>query len=164
MTVSSSARSSAISGIAGSASESFASLFAIPGCAARCFDTYHANLRTGVVLGNAYVDVGTWYGITPFVGAGVGVAFHQFTDPQDVSVQPAGGFGFADDKNQTNLAWAVMAGVGYTVNPRLKLELGYRYLNMGTIFKVSSHDFRLGMRWLFNDLPPPPPPPLIRKY
>ena len=57
-----------------------------------------------------------------------------------------------------------MAGVGYTVNPRLKLELGYRYLNMGTIFKVSSHDFRLGMRWLFNDLPPPPPLPLIRKY
>ena len=147
--------------------------------AARCFDTYHANLRTGVVLGSAYVDVGTRYGITPFVAAGVGVAFHQFTDLQDVSVQPAGGFGFADDKNQTNLAWAVMAGVGYTVNPRLKLELGYRYLNMGTIkgnqivcqnvpggcpleqqqFKVSSHDFRLGMRWLFNDLPPP----LIRK-
>jgi hypothetical protein len=31
-------------------------------------------------------------------------------------------------------------------------------------FKVSSHDFRLGMRWMFNDLPPPPPPPLIRKY
>src|SRR5437763_1071441 len=108
-----------------------------------------------------------------------GVALHRFSDLQDVSVQPAGGFGFADDKNQTNLAWAVMAGLGYTINPRLKLELGYRYLNMGTIkgnqivcqgvpggcpleqqtFKVSSHDFRLGMRWMFNDLPPP----LIRK-
>jgi len=56
-----------------------------------------------VVLGSAYVDVGTWYGITPVVGAGVGVAFHQFTDLQDVSVQPAGGFGFADDKNQRTL-------------------------------------------------------------
>jgi opacity protein-like surface antigen len=165
------------------ATESYANIFGLT-CGARCYDTYHANLRTGVVLGNAYVDLGTWYGITPFVGAGVGVAFHRFSDLQDVSVQPAGGFGFADDKNQTNLAWAVMAGLGYTVNPRLKLELGYRYLNMGTIkgnqivcqgvpggcpleqqtFKVSSHDFRLGMRWMFNDLPPPPPPPLVRKY
>jgi opacity protein-like surface antigen len=163
------------------ATESYANIFGLA-CGARCFDSYHANLRTGVVLGNAYVDVGTWYGITPFVGAGVGVAFHQFSDLQDVSLQPAGGFGFAQDRNQTNLAWAVMAGLGYTVNPRLKLELGYRYLNMGTIkgnqivcqnvpngcpleqqtFKVSSHDFRLGMRWMFNDLPPPPP--LVRKY
>jgi opacity protein-like surface antigen len=163
------------------ATESFANTFGIVGCGARCFDTYHANLRTGVVMGNAYVDLGTWYGITPYVGAGVGVAFHSFTDLQDVSVQPAGGFGFADDRNQTNLAWAAMAGLAYTINPRLKLELGYRYLNMGTIkgnqivcqnvpagcpleqqqFKVSSHDFRLGMRWMFNEVPPPP---LVRKY
>ncbi|GAC1329232.1 MAG: outer membrane beta-barrel protein [Beijerinckiaceae bacterium] len=166
------------------ATESYANTFRNPNCAARCFDTYHANLRTGVVLGNAYVDLGTWYGLTPYVGAGVGVAFHSFTDLQDVSVQPAGGFGFADDRNQTNLAWAVMAGLAYTINPRLKLELGYRYLNMGTIkgnaivcqnqpfgcpleqqtFKVASHDFRLGMRWMFNEGQPQAYPPLVRKY
>ena len=28
-------------------------------------------------LANAYFDLGTWYGVTPFVGGGVGVAVHR---------------------------------------------------------------------------------------
>src|SRR5712675_1799661 len=37
-------------------------------------DTYHATKSEWVVLANAYVDLGTWWCITPFIGAGVGGA------------------------------------------------------------------------------------------
>ena len=46
-------------------------------------DTYHATKSEWVVLANAYVDLGTWWCITPFIGAGVGgarVAINDFTD------------------------------------------------------------------------------------
>ena len=33
-----------------------------------------------VGLANAYVDLGTWWCLTPFIGAGVGGAYHKFTD------------------------------------------------------------------------------------
>lgn len=155
-----------------------------------------------VGLANLYVDLGTWYGVTPFVGAGVGVAHHMFSSVTDQGLGlatggaagVAGGFGYGPAHDKTNLAWALHAGLGYAVTPNLKLELGYRYLNMGdaktgvvsclpscapanfkTVYKVTdieSHDFKIGMRWMLGGPvaapvayePPPPPPPLVRKY
>ena len=46
-------------------------------------DTYHASKNEWVVLANAYVDLGTWWCVTPFIGAGVGgarVSINNFTD------------------------------------------------------------------------------------
>ena len=37
-------------------------------------DIYHATKSEWVVLANAYVDLGTWWCMTPFIGAGVGGA------------------------------------------------------------------------------------------
>jgi opacity protein-like surface antigen len=154
----------------------------------RCYDSYSASISNAVFLANGYVDIGTWYGLTPFVGAGVGFASSTVRGLTDTGNSlGAQGFGWAADKTTTNFAWALMAGLGYTVNSNLKLELGYRYLNMGTVtsaginctnapacgnevqrFKLASHDIRLGMRWMFNEPPPPPMPPmqmpLVRKY
>ena len=48
-------------------------------------DTYHGTKNEWVVLANAYVDLGTWWCITPFIGAGVGgarVAINGFTDAE----------------------------------------------------------------------------------
>lgn len=42
----------------------------------RGFDTVTARLSSFVGLANAYIDLGNWYGVTPFIGAGVGFA-HQ---------------------------------------------------------------------------------------
>jgi len=36
--------------------------------------TYHATKSESLALANAYVDLGTWWGVTPFVGAGAGAA------------------------------------------------------------------------------------------
>ncbi len=46
-------------------------------------DEYHASKSEWLFLANAYIDLGTWYSITPFVGAGIGMSrntIHDFTD------------------------------------------------------------------------------------
>jgi opacity protein-like surface antigen len=155
------------------------------------------NLTTGkfssvVGLANGYVELGNWYGVTPFVGAGVGFAHHMFGAVTDQGLGTySGGFGYGKAKDKTNFAWAAHAGLSYAVTPNLKLELAYRYLNMGdaetgvvsclpacdqkTVYRakeLESHDIKLGMRWMFGApvvaaayIPPPPPmAPLVRKY
>jgi opacity protein-like surface antigen len=146
-------------------------------------DSYTAGLSTALFMANAYVDLGTWYGVTPFVGAGVGLASHKLSGLNDVGGgAAAGGIGIAPDTNQTNFAWAVMAGLALNVTPNLKMELGYRYVDMGSItsnpiqcaspngcyretqgFHVASQDVRLGFRYAFG-VAPTYMPPLVTKY
>jgi opacity protein-like surface antigen len=144
-------------------------------------DTYHATKSEWVVLGNAYVDLGTWWCMTPFIGAGVGgarVSINNFTDVNT----PTAGVAFGDNVSKWNLAWALHAGVAYKVSPNFTVELAYRYLDMGdgltgdlrrfdgvnaivnpTTFKsITSHDLKIGVRWDLNN-PPVYQPPLIRK-
>jgi opacity protein-like surface antigen len=153
----------------------------------RCPDIYSGSVSSAVFLANGYFDLGTWYGLTPYVGAGVGITRNKSGFTTDMSIGNTGG-GYSTGAVKTDLAWALMAGLGYTVNSRLKLEFGYRYLdlgsyNTGTIvcqpvgvvgctlesqrIKYASHDLRIGMRWMFADaayVPPPAMPPLVRKY
>src|ERR1700712_219829 len=149
-------------------------------------DTYHATKSEWVVLGNAYVDLGTWWCMTPFIGAGVGgarVSIANFTDQGIVSgAPPVASLAFGDNTAKWNFAWAAHAGVAYKVSPNFTVELAYRYLDMGdgltgdlrtfdgfntvnnpTTFKhITSHDLKIGVRW---DLSSPPvyAPPLMRK-
>ena len=150
-------------------------------------DTYHATKSEWVALANAYVDLGTWWCMTPFIGAGVGaarVSIANFTD-QGIANNGGGalpGLALGDNVSKLNLAWALHAGVAYNVSPNFTIELAYRYLNMGdgltgdlhtfdgtnnivnpTTFKsISSHDLMLGVRWNL-DTPAMYPPPLVRK-
>jgi opacity protein-like surface antigen len=102
-------------------------------------DFYRADLASLVGLINGYVNLGTWYGLSPFLGAGVGVADNRvsgFTDQglgyaDYTSLGPTGGY-FANG-SRTSFAWALMAGVDFNVASNLKLEFGYRYLNYGSI-------------------------------
>jgi opacity protein-like surface antigen len=153
-------------------------------------DTYHATKNEWVVLANAYVDLGTWWCMTPFIGAGVGgarVAINGFTDQSIASnpVQPGpalAGLAYGDNVAKWNFAWAVHAGVAYKVTPNFTVELAYRYLDMGdgltgdlrtfdgtnnisnpmTFKNITSHDLKLGVRW---DLTSPQvyEAPLMRK-
>ena len=151
-------------------------------------DTYHATKSEWVVLANAYADLGTWWCITPFIGAGVGgarVAINGFNDA-GLSNQGAGALpslAFGDNVSKWNLAWALHAGVAYKVTPNVTVEFAYRYLDMGdgltgdlrtfdgtnnvynpTTFKnITSHDLKLGVRWDLSNPPVYVPPPLIRK-
>ncbi len=162
---------------------------------------YKGNVSSIVAMVNGYVDLGTFWGVTPYVGVGLGVAHNRLSGLTDngfvytttgagVTGSPTGGY-FLDGR-KTNFAWALMAGLGYSVSQNLKLELGYRYMNLGKVtsgasrcfgavgfsacdFKISSnrvdsHDVRLGMRWMLGGAEAAPPPPafqapaLVRKY
>jgi len=144
-------------------------------------NTYHATKSEWVVLGNAYVDLGTWWCVTPFIGAGVGGARVSINNFTDLNI-PNNGVAYGDNVSKWNFAWAVHAGIAYRVTPNFTVELAYRYLDMGdgltgdirrfdgindiynpTTFKsITSHDLKLGVRWdLYN--PPVYQPPIVRK-
>ena len=40
-------------------------------------DFYRGNIASYVTMFNGYADLGTWYGVTPYVGAGVGFAYNK---------------------------------------------------------------------------------------
>lgn len=172
-----------------------AGYFFSPPDGTRAYDTYTAQVQSTVALINAYVDLGTIAGLTPFLGAGVGGSFNRVDGLTDVGVGGINqGFGYARSRSNVSLAYAGMAGISYAVTPNLKLELAYRYLDMGDArsgqincqnvgtcphevqkIGLASQDVKIGMRWMIGDAgyaPPPPvpyyqpgpPPPLVRKY
>jgi opacity protein-like surface antigen len=165
-----------------------ASYFSAPGG----FDfanNYSGSKSEYLVMANAYVDLGTWWCVTPFIGAGVGASYNKISGFRDDGIGSGGG-GFTssstyfEDNGKWNLAWAAHAGLAYKVNQNVTLELAYSYVDLGSAqpgnfraydnsssgptsirFKdITSHDLKLGVRWNL-DSPPAyaPPPPLIRK-
>jgi opacity protein-like surface antigen len=158
----------------------------------RCFDVYDGTHSAVVVLANAYIDLGTWMCLTPFIGGGVGFATHRVSAIHDVGFISNGttGFGYGqNDFSESKFAWALHAGVAYNVNNNFKMELAYRYLNMGnvntgvidcasagcstgagprafyTFREMDAHDIKFGMRWMLapEAVPAYMPPPLVRK-
>ena len=74
---------------------------------------------------NAYVDLGTFAGFTPYLGGGVGyvdVDWHDYTDAVSV-VHPGA--------NDWRFAYQLSAGVAYAITKNLKLDVGYRYFDVG---------------------------------
>lgn len=123
-----------------------------------------AKISAASALFNGYIDLGTWYGLTPYIGAGVGAAYVSTTDYASTVAPPF----TSGDHHQWNFTWAAMAGLDYAVTPRLKVDVGYRYLNVGdtqtesdsfgqmTFKNVAAHEVRVGLRWSFDGFPAVP--------
>ena len=150
-------------------------------------DVYSASKSEWLFLANAYVDLGTWWCITPYIGAGIGTARVQISNflDQGVSYLAGGGVGpslvSAQTGSQWNFAWALHAGLAYQVTPNMAIDLGYSYVNLGNgttgidsafdgsagghVFQfhnITSQDVKLGVRWNLWS-PPAYAPPLITK-
>jgi opacity protein-like surface antigen len=153
-------------------------------------DDYKASKSEWLFLANAYVDLGTWWCITPFIGAGIGTSRNTISNFVDIGATQVGATilstTFGDTASKWNLAWAAHAGLAYKVTPGFTVELAYRYVHLGDaktgptnsfdgttvvngtpfIFKdLNSHDVMLGVRWMCCEEPERPMymPPLIRK-
>jgi opacity protein-like surface antigen len=135
-------------------------------------DEYHASKSEWVAMVNGYIDLGTWWCVTPFVGAGVGMAYNTIHDFKDISVLPGGQAGIATGatSSQWQFAWALHAGLAYKVTPGFTIELAYRYMNLGNAASgdlvdftgqnlinnpmefrnITSHDLKLGVRWMLD--------------
>jgi opacity protein-like surface antigen len=157
------------------------------------------NISSTVFLANGYVDLGTWQGITPFIGAGAGMTQNRVSGVNDIgynintlyttgtntvlgaATSPSSGY--AANGTKSGFAYALMAGLAYDVSPNYKVELAYRYLNLGKFQtgnytcvggctstyslqgrSLDSHEFKVGMRWMlggptYSPAPAPMPYP-----
>ncbi|WP_256752724.1 outer membrane protein [Mesorhizobium sp. Mes31] len=138
-----------------------------------CTSTDTSSYSALLLLANAYVDIGTWHGVTPYVGAGIGGAWVKWdtlhNSDSDGDFFHRGGKGW-------RFAYALMAGASYCLTDRVKLDVGYRYshINGGKMFDYDSvsnvgpgyddginvHEVRGGLRYQFgrSDCAPPPEP------
>lgn len=117
--------------------------------------TFSGSADSWVLLANAYLDLGTWSGITPYVGAGIGGA----------GVTPSGvndGIVTADFDTEWALAWGLMAGASIALSPNWAIDVGYRYLSIDDmdfrdgadnqlyVRDQSSQEVRIGARYLID--------------
>lgn len=143
----------------------------------------NAGVASLVALATGYVDLGEWWGVRPFVGAGVGVADNALSGVSDPGLARAGAAfvpvgGFVSNASRTNFAWALTAGLGVDIAPNLRLEVSYRYLNLGAFAlggahcaggglcapgassrTLASNDVRVGLVYLIGD----PAAPVARR-
>jgi opacity protein-like surface antigen len=127
---------------------------------------YTADIRSWLGLANAYWDIITWCGFTPYVGAGIGFATISVDGLKDINTPQASSF-FGIDNTTTNFAWAIHAGLAYDVSPQFAIDLAYRYADLGNaasgvvsafddptnnysglrIRDITSNDLLLGVRY-----------------
>jgi opacity protein-like surface antigen len=153
-------------------------------------DNYSGSKSEWVVMANAYVDLGTWYNFTPYVGAGIGAAnikISGFRDDGFTNPGSANSTAYAADADKWNFAWALHAGISYKVSQSMSIDFGYRYIDLGnattgatrafdgsftnggpfTFNHIYSHDLKLGIRWMLEppmqQQQPVMLPPLMRR-
>ena len=101
-------------------------------CFGLCGSEEDGKAKAWELMANAYVDVGTFAGITPYVGAGLGGVHVKYEDFDSTTYDGAGAI------IETNLpgeeswrfAYALMAGASYDLTKSLKIDVGYRYVNV----------------------------------
>ena len=123
-----------------------------------CIGTDRAEYDSLYAMANAYFDLPTIAGFTPYVGGGVGigrVAWRQELDAvdcvpraEDIRLEGCRAYGVADqpEANQPyaqpgtvdngvnyRLGWELAAGVGYKVSENVTLDASYRYKHFGAI-------------------------------
>lgn len=121
-----------------------------------CIDQDNVEYDVVYAMANVYADLGTFYGFTPFVGAGVGIgrlAWREEIDsvvcvPRSAAVREEGcqAFGVAEQPGPNEpytqpgtvsegvdyrLGYSVTAGLGYNVTDNVTIEAAYRYMNFG---------------------------------
>lgn len=139
------------------------------GVALDCISTDRTSMTAYNLMANAYVDLGTYGYVTPYVGAGIGGAYVKWKDLQNTSCSvsnpancdPTQGHG---GKGSWRFAYALMAGASIDVTCNVKADIGYRFrqISRGDMFGyannggpgrdkgLTSHEARLGARYVFG--------------
>ena len=139
-----------------------------------CSYSDNSSAQITTLLANAYVDLGTWQGFTPYVGAGIGGAYIHWGSLRNVESHVSGAAPtiLADDTHGAVAGWrfayALHAGTSYDLSANLKLDAGYSYTHIegGDMFgfgsgsgfvgvqgqhgDIKNHAFRVGLRYSFN--------------
>jgi opacity protein-like surface antigen len=128
-------------------------------------DPLHTSLKSYTLMVNGYKDLGNFGGFVPYVGAGIGAAYHKLDD-----VYFTGNPALTNaihGNNDLTFAWSLMAGVGYQISDRAIIDVGYRYIDMGKIESqrsdsggfvnpavhfddLTAHEIKVGLRYSFG--------------
>lgn len=130
------------------------------------FAMLSTDVSTTLLLANAYFDLGTWNGFTPYVGAGIGAGY---VDAGELNIANVG---TAELGSKWSFAWALMAGASFEVGPGWLIDVGYRYSSisgvnfastvagpegygeLGTINvnvgDIDTQEVRVGMRYMID--------------
>lgn len=101
-----------------------------------CGVTHNDSIRGIGVLGNVYADLGTYAGITPYIGGGLGATHVQWdtmkSQPYCIAGAAACNAAAAPAISNTGLdswrfTYALSAGMSYDLTSNMKLDLGYRF-------------------------------------
>lgn len=128
-------------------------------------DPLHSSVKTYTLMANFYKDLGRYGPVTPYVGAGIGIAYNQMAETYFTGTPTLTNKIYGD--NDIALAWSLMAGIGYQISDRAIIDVGYRYLDMGkitsqrhdnagninprvTVDDLAAHEFKVGLRYHFG--------------
>jgi opacity protein-like surface antigen len=120
--------------------------------------------ESGALLLNGYYDFAKFMAVTPYIGAGIGVA-RVVTDPLSRSVSGTPTYTFAS-ATQYVMTAAAMAGLSFDIGRGLQADIGYKFnwidktrtgsettgalsgpVNIGDF---SSHQIRVGLKYFIN--------------
>lgn len=133
-----------------------------------CTSSDAATRTALLLLANAYVDLGTYHGFTPYVGAGIGGAHVKWSNlantlPTD-SNEGRNGATIHPGNSDWRFAYSLMAGASYCVTDAVELDGSYRFTHIegGDMFGLVSnggpgydkstkmHQIRAGVRYNFG--------------
>ncbi len=118
---------------------------------------FTGKVESWTALANVYLDLGTWSGLTPYVGIGAGAVTFRAYD-----FQAPAGILTLDYQSKTEFAWAYMAGIAWCFAPRWLVDFSYRRVNLGevtfnpllvnelTLKDLTANEFRVGLRYNFD--------------
>ncbi|MFI0842533.1 outer membrane protein [Mesorhizobium sp. IMUNJ 23232] len=137
-----------------------------------CRSEDDADMSAISVMANGYVDLGTYAGFTPYLGAGLGFSYVSWSDlgseyfcVDGDAVCPENFVGSSSMGGESDwrFTYALMAGASYDLANNWKVDVGYRYkqIDNGDMFKWASdgvsikgedsdlaqHEIRVGLRY-----------------
>lgn len=103
------------------------------------------------LLANGYVDLGTYWGMTPYLGAGAGVSYVKWgdvnqailcTDCDSVNTDLAK----SEGADSWRFTYALMTGISYDLTTSMKVDLGYRFSQIakGDMFEFNEYERAFG--------------------
>ncbi|MEW9835922.1 outer membrane protein [Mesorhizobium marinum] len=125
------------------------------------------------VMANGYVDLGTYVGLTPYVGAGIGYSLVRWNRLSDTTycvdgvalcsgTDPVGSTSHGGEDGW-RFTYALMAGFAYDITRNFKLDVGYKYRSIdgGDMFgwdsgetfgngshdNIDTHEVKVGLRY-----------------
>lgn len=151
-----------------------------------CSSSDKSDMRAYSLLANAYVDLGTYGAITPYVGAGIGGTYVKWGKLRNtICDDPYSGGCYGTEhggEKSWRFTYALMAGATIDLTCALKADVGYRFRHIagGDMFGYVdgggpgydkgfySHEARVGARYLLGgcDTPvsyEPPMEPIVYK-